>query len=363
MKKSFVASIDRHQPFELGRVRVGQLLRRHPRLLRRILHRLPVLIGAGQEEDVVPPLPMMPREDVRSHRRVRVPQMGLRVDVVDRGGDVEAHGAVSLEDAHPPAPRPGDGRRHYGRTVKTFFAGFDFLPAPLTTWTLSVCLPGSSCGVLYFLPFLLFLPQPLNLPLSSLQRNRAGSWLERSLKTGALGARLFRPVDLCRLRLRCEDRHLHRRPHRTARRGARERQLELPVVAGFRVPLDGDRHRPVGAVVREAESPRRSKEVLTGFGRPVHGREVDAGCAFDPRTANDTETERLFFRRDFDRATGEFKGQRAVPLETIGAVRQSSLYSQSAGCRVDGHQIGRRFAEVVQGRVERRPCAVPCGGS
>ena len=82
---------DRPQRLELGRVAIGQLLRRDPLPLRRRLDRLPMLIGPGEEEDVLPPLAHVPRQHVGSHRRVGVPEMRLRVDVVDRGGDEVAH--------------------------------------------------------------------------------------------------------------------------------------------------------------------------------------------------------------------------------------------------------------------------------
>ena len=62
---------------------------------------LAVLVRAGEEEDVLAALAVVPGEDVRGDRRVGVPQMGLAVDVVDRGGDVEAH-----RIRRPPAPPP-----------------------------------------------------------------------------------------------------------------------------------------------------------------------------------------------------------------------------------------------------------------
>jgi hypothetical protein len=48
-----------------------------------------VLVGAGEEEDVLSTLAMVPREDVGGDRRVRVAEMGLGIDVVDGRGDVE----------------------------------------------------------------------------------------------------------------------------------------------------------------------------------------------------------------------------------------------------------------------------------
>ena len=77
---------------EAWREAVAELARRDPLGLGLLRHRLTVLVGAGQEEDVLPALAMVPGEDVGGDRRVGVAQMGLAVDVVDRGGDVEAHG-------------------------------------------------------------------------------------------------------------------------------------------------------------------------------------------------------------------------------------------------------------------------------
>ena len=50
-----------------------------------------VLVDAGEEERLLAALAMMPREDVRRDRRVRVADVGLVVHVVDRRGHVEAH--------------------------------------------------------------------------------------------------------------------------------------------------------------------------------------------------------------------------------------------------------------------------------
>ena len=96
MKKSLDALDPLAHLLELGRVAVRELLRADPLLLGGQLDRLAVLVGAGQEEDVLAPLAHVPREDVGGDRRVRVPEMRLGVDVVDRGGDVEAHGRLSI---------------------------------------------------------------------------------------------------------------------------------------------------------------------------------------------------------------------------------------------------------------------------
>ena len=61
----------------------------------------PVLVGAGEEHDVVAPQPSPAGEHVGRDRRVRVPDVGRVVHVVDRRGDVErlGHGAD-----HPISP-------------------------------------------------------------------------------------------------------------------------------------------------------------------------------------------------------------------------------------------------------------------
>ncbi len=87
---------DRHQRFELGGVAVGQLLRGDALALGRVLDRLAVLVGAGEEEDVLAALAHVAGEHVSRHRRVGVTEMRLRVDVVDRRGDVVGHFLGSL---------------------------------------------------------------------------------------------------------------------------------------------------------------------------------------------------------------------------------------------------------------------------
>ena len=58
--------------------------------------RLAVLVGAGQEEDVLTALAVVAGEDVGGDRRVGVAQVGGRVYVVDGGGYVEGHGRFRL---------------------------------------------------------------------------------------------------------------------------------------------------------------------------------------------------------------------------------------------------------------------------
>ncbi len=81
---------------EEGAVAVGPLERGDVVGLGRPLDLEPVLVGAGEEHDVVAPEPAPPGQDVGRHRRVRVPDVGRVVHVVDRRGDVERrrHGVI-----------------------------------------------------------------------------------------------------------------------------------------------------------------------------------------------------------------------------------------------------------------------------
>jgi hypothetical protein len=90
---------------ELAGVAIGQLLRGHPLALGGVLDRLAVLVGPGQEEDVAAALAHVAGEDVGRHRRVRVPEVGLGIDVVDRGGDVV--GVVLAHVSGPSLARSG----------------------------------------------------------------------------------------------------------------------------------------------------------------------------------------------------------------------------------------------------------------
>ena len=69
---------------------VGPLLGVTPVLLGGPGHLLAVLVGAGQEEDVVADQPVPAGQGVGVDRRVGVADVGRVVDVVDRRGDVEA---------------------------------------------------------------------------------------------------------------------------------------------------------------------------------------------------------------------------------------------------------------------------------
>ena len=81
-----------HQRLEAGRDAIDELLRRQPLPLRGLGDRLAVLVGAGEEEHLLAPLAHVAGQHVGGDRRVRVPQVGRRVDVVDGRGDVERHG-------------------------------------------------------------------------------------------------------------------------------------------------------------------------------------------------------------------------------------------------------------------------------
>ena len=85
---------------EVHDVAIRELARGDALALGDVRDRLAVLVGAGQEEHVLAPLAHVAREDVGGDRRVRVAQVGLRVDVVDRRGDVEAHGGGDYRAAH-----------------------------------------------------------------------------------------------------------------------------------------------------------------------------------------------------------------------------------------------------------------------
>jgi hypothetical protein len=70
----------------------------------------PVLVGAGEEDDVVAPEAPPPREHVGRHGRVRVPDVGRRVHVVDGRGDVEGRAAVVGHGVDHPIAEPSSVR-------------------------------------------------------------------------------------------------------------------------------------------------------------------------------------------------------------------------------------------------------------
>ncbi len=86
------------QILEADVVAVAQLARRDALALGDLGHRLAVLVGAGEKEDVLASLAHVTGENVGRDRRVRVPQMGLRIHVVDRSRDVVRHGPKTLRE-------------------------------------------------------------------------------------------------------------------------------------------------------------------------------------------------------------------------------------------------------------------------
>ena len=89
---------------EGGRVPVDELLELEARFLRDPGDVRSVLVRAREEERVLPALTPVAGDDVGRDRRVRVPDMGRRVDVVDRCGDVEAHRRPSYGALSPARP-------------------------------------------------------------------------------------------------------------------------------------------------------------------------------------------------------------------------------------------------------------------
>ena len=69
---------------------VDELLRRLAGRGRRLFHLLAVLVGTGQEHHLAPVEPHETRQRVAGQRGVRVADMRLVVDVINRRGDVEA---------------------------------------------------------------------------------------------------------------------------------------------------------------------------------------------------------------------------------------------------------------------------------
>ena len=100
MKKSLEALELRRQRLEAAR-RCGRPApaASTPSALGGVGDRLAVLVGAGEEEHVLAALAHVAREHVGGDRRVRVAEVRLRVDVVDRRGDVEGHAVAQATGA------------------------------------------------------------------------------------------------------------------------------------------------------------------------------------------------------------------------------------------------------------------------
>jgi hypothetical protein len=81
--------IDVAQAFELRRKLVDVRLRGDAVLTRRLLVLGRVLVGAGQEEDVIAALAVEAGKRVRTRPLVRMAQVGCAVDVVDSCREVE----------------------------------------------------------------------------------------------------------------------------------------------------------------------------------------------------------------------------------------------------------------------------------
>ena len=101
-----------------------------------------VLVGAGQEAGVVPAQSMEPREDVGLDELQREPEMRLRVDVRDRGGDVvRAHPLPPLVVG--PWPHDGESRTATGRLGPPVAAARASSAVPPPGWADSCPWPSS----------------------------------------------------------------------------------------------------------------------------------------------------------------------------------------------------------------------------
>ena len=91
MKKSFVASTRSAMSRKRTEFRSASSRGVMPSRSAAWVDRLAVLVGAREEEDVLPALAHVAGQHVRRDRRVRVAEMRLRVHVVDRRRDVVGH--------------------------------------------------------------------------------------------------------------------------------------------------------------------------------------------------------------------------------------------------------------------------------
>ena len=124
MKSSLEMSSSPHASRKRVAGRCGLLRGREPVLLGRPLHLQPVLVGAGEEADVVAEQPVPARQGVGGDRRVGVADVGHVVDVVDRRGHVEPGHPLRLPTAtmrrerrFPPSGAPDYGGRMAGRDL------------------------------------------------------------------------------------------------------------------------------------------------------------------------------------------------------------------------------------------------------
>ena len=96
MKKSLLASSSGASALKRSAFLSASSCGATPERVRRVGDRLAVLVGARQEEHLLAALAVVARHHVGGDRRVGVPQVRRRVDVVDRGGHVEGHAAPRL---------------------------------------------------------------------------------------------------------------------------------------------------------------------------------------------------------------------------------------------------------------------------
>ena len=95
MKKSLVASMIGPSASNFAAFRSASSCGEIPSRCGRDLDRLAVLVGPGEEENVLSALAHMAGKHVGGQGRIGVAQVRLGVDVVDRRGDVIGHRRAS----------------------------------------------------------------------------------------------------------------------------------------------------------------------------------------------------------------------------------------------------------------------------
>ena len=133
MKKSLLAPTLTATSLNLATTSSTCSLGSEPPSAGRLLHLGAVLVGAGEEEDVVAQLPVEARRHVGGRRRVGVPDVRHVVDVVDGSGDVEpAHSPAILTERWTPEPAaPVDTHARMERPVRpATMAAARFVPTP-----------------------------------------------------------------------------------------------------------------------------------------------------------------------------------------------------------------------------------------
>ena len=109
---------------EFRRDPVDELLRRDALFFGGLLHFLPVLIDAGEEENLLALQPMITRDDVGEDLLVRMADVRRTVGVIDRGGEIERfrHRAQSIAGercARNCGPGRGGSQRASDRNVSS----------------------------------------------------------------------------------------------------------------------------------------------------------------------------------------------------------------------------------------------------